>query len=486
MSTGYGWVRRVRRVCPALGAREPHDARRLPWVPAGRPAARLLVTGALVVAVVVAGAGCGTEPARGAAAVMPRAQPGPGEVWETAHTTRLPGRDPIETAVRISELVYAATRNEDKPDAVILVRVDRPAQAILAANRLIHFPTNAPLLYVEADRIPEITRAELDRLRPEGNFADGNVKAYVVGDVGQGVLDELDRMGLRVRRFDTADPFVLGEMLDSWSGAVHADHPDEVVVVPIDSLAWALPFAEWNAHMGQGFFFITRDSVPAATARALKRRFGRPYIFVIGGPAMVSPAVTDRLADLGFVERLEQPDVYSLAVFFAGFREEGRNFGYWVGQTPRDFGWGIQEEGHNYTFANPANLMASVPAAILGHLGKHGPMLLVPGDSVPGVVAEYLAKVRPEAERPAVQQLNWGWVIGDSRAITAPVQAELDRWLAPKQAGLPTAAPPPPPQQPSAHRVSQPVGDVQPAGDSSSAARAGRPAAPIPPQGTRP
>lgn len=156
-----------------------------------------------------------------------------------------------------------------------------------------------------------------------------------MGDVGDGVLRELYWMGLKVRHFAQTDPFLLGEAMDSWSGAVHGDHPDEVVVVPIDSLAWALPFAAWNAHMGQGFFFVTRDSVPAPTARALTRRFGKPYIFLIGPQGMASAPVEDRLTDFGFVERIDQPDAYALSAFFAGFRESGRNFGYWVGEVPR-------------------------------------------------------------------------------------------------------------------------------------------------------
>lgn len=404
---------------------------------ASRPALALLAAGALLTAL----AGCrNAGGAPGAASVgTPAVQP-PGEVWYTVHTTRLPGRDPIEAAVYVSELIYAAAREEDRPDAVLLARVDRPAHAILAVNRLIHFPTNAPLLYVEENRVPPVTRAELLRLRPEGMFADGNVQVYAVGDIGDGVLRDLGRMGFKVRHFAETDPFKLAEDMDNWSGAVHGDHPDEVVLVPIDSLAWALPFSAWNAHEGQGFFWVTRDSVPAPVVRALKRRFGKPYSYLVGRTEMASPRVEEQLAEIGFVERIDPPDVYALSAFFAGFKDDGRNFGFIIGQIPRAIGWGIQEDGHNYTFANPAALMSALPASILSHLGKHGPMLLVRGDEIPAPVANYLGRVRPRAAAlPAVQQLNHGWVIGDSRQVSARLQAEIDDSLA-AEPGLPTAS----------------------------------------------
>lgn len=408
----------------------------------GEPKAILVM---LLLAIIGAGlAGCTTEEAAGAASVMSSAAPPPGEVWVTAHTTRLPGRDPIETAVRISEVIFAATRDEDRPDAVLLARVDRPAHAILAVNRLIHFPTNAPLLYVEENEIPPATREELRRLRPEGNFADGNVQVYAVGDVGEGVIDELREMGLKTRHFRESDPFLLGEAMDSWSGAVHGDHPNEVVVVPIDSLTWALPFSAWNAHKGQGFFFVTRDSVPAPTARALTRRFRGPWIFLVGNPEMASARLADQLAALGYVERFDQRDAYGLSAFFAGYNESGRNWGWWFGETPRNFGWGIQDDGNNYTFVNPADLMSAIPASILSHMGKHGPMLLIEGDRIPQPVASYLEKVRPGPARPSVQQLNRAWIIGDGRRISHAIQAEVDDWMSVKQPGLPVVAPPEP------------------------------------------
>lgn len=402
----------------------------------------------LIGAMLFSTTGCATEAPAGAAEVLPPAQAAPGDVWLTAHTQRLPGRDAIEQAIRVSEFVYAATRNEDRPDAVLLARVDRPAHAILAVNRLIHFPTNAPLLFVEANRLPPATRAELERLRPEGMFADANVQVYAVGDVGEAVLDELNDMGLKVRHFAGTDPFLIGEAMDSWSGAVHGDHPDEVVIVPIDSLSWALPFSAWNAHMGHGFFFVTRDSVPAATARALTRRFGKPYIFLIGNEEMASAELADQLTDFGYVERLGQDDVHSLSAFFAGYRDDGRNFGWWLGETPRGFGWGIQESGHNYTFANPADPMVALPGSILSHIGRHGPMLLVESDRIPEAVASYLEKVRPGASRPAIQKLNLGQIIGDSRRISNALQAEIDERLSPQQPGLPEAAPPIPVETP--------------------------------------
>ena len=110
-----------------------------------------------------------------------------GALQETVNTTRVGTDDPVETAVAVAQIVYPVTEEENSPGAVVLVNRNELAEVIAAASRVQHFPVNAPLLYVDKDSIPALTRAELIRLRPEGVPMDGNVQVYLVGSVGAAV-----------------------------------------------------------------------------------------------------------------------------------------------------------------------------------------------------------------------------------------------------------------------------------------------------------
>jgi len=58
-------------------------------------------------------------------------------------------------------------------------------------------------------------------------------------------------------------------------------------------------------------------------------------------------------------------------------------FAWWIERETRNFGWGISETGHNFTFINPELPQMVIPAAILSHKGKHGPFLLVKQNEIP-------------------------------------------------------------------------------------------------------
>lgn len=108
-----------------------------------------------------------------------------------------------------------ATQHEDRPHAMTLVRVDRPADAMLAAARVTHFPVNFPVLYVYADRTPPETFAEMKRLAPDGNTYDNGVQVYLVGAISPAVERDVEtRLGYKTRDFRVDDPVQLSDMLD--------------------------------------------------------------------------------------------------------------------------------------------------------------------------------------------------------------------------------------------------------------------------------
>lgn len=140
-------------------------------------------------------------------------------------------------------------------------------------------------------------------------------------------------------------------LLDRWQAALKSDHEDEVIISAIDhpdGMAHGIGAMGWNAHMGKGFAWVYRDSVPAATRRLLERRLGDAYIYLTGGEDVISTAVAHELARYGPVRRIAGPTVHATNAVNAGYKDFGRNWGYWWDVQDRMFGWGIAQAGHNF------------------------------------------------------------------------------------------------------------------------------------------
>lgn len=375
----------------------------------------------------------GQRPPSGAPARAPSASARE-PILVTPNTVRVSGPNVYAACAAITQLTYGATHHEDRPHAVTLVRSDRKADAILAASRITHFPVNAPVLFVEADRIPAETFAELKRLGPDGNDYDNDVQVYLVGPISERVEREVqEKLGYATRAFRLSDPILLAEELDKWAAAVHGDHPDEVVIVQYDRLDTALAAAAWNAHMGQGIFFVRGETIPDATRRALGRRFRREaFVYLFGDETVISRSVQAELDSYGHVQRVPGRDAFEISANFASFHDAGFNQGWWLGSWNRDFGWDIGEAGHNFTFVNPANWQQAVTGSLLAHMGKHGPMILLSSGQLTDPLRRYLERVRPTWTAPSDQLFNHGWILGGTEAIPRQTQLEIDDLFEPK------------------------------------------------------
>jgi hypothetical protein len=99
------------------------------------------------------------------------------------------------------------------------------------------------------------------------------------------------------------------------------------------------------------------------------------------------------------------------------------------------FGWAIEQPGHGLAFANASRPLDAPAAAPLSASGDYAPLLLLEDpDQIPGALSEFLSDIEPGySDAPEYQPVrgvyNHGWLIGDGRAITATVQAELDAML---------------------------------------------------------
>lgn len=358
----------------------------------------------------------------------------PENVLISGFTTRYAGQNVYEVAVTLAQATFPASSHANQPGAVILARPDRQEE-LMAAVSIIHHPIDAPILFVDQDRLPPETKAALERFHPEGVAFDRKVQIIVVGSISDQVVQEVEALELKVRHIQGAqdDPASLAAAVDDYRSSIHADHPDTVVVASLDQPDFALPALSFVAHMPTGFAFVTRDSIPEATRGLLSRRFGPTYMYLMGPESAISEAVARELARYGHVQQLAAPDPYALSAYFAGYRDSGQDFGYWIGRRARDFGWGIAEPGHNFTFVNPDNWAEGLAGAVLSHRGKHGPILLVQQDAVPEPVRRYLDEtVRPRPADPRDQLFNHGSIVGSTETISSRLQGEIDELLRPK------------------------------------------------------
>lgn len=358
----------------------------------------------------------------------------PENTLTTGFTARYAGNDVYETAATLAQVTFPATSEISRPNAVILADPTLEA-GLMTVEQLIHMPIDAPILYTDTDRLPPVTKAMIEVLRPVGISYDSNVQVLVVGLISDEVVNEVKAMGLKTRRIsaESNDPVDLAFDIDAYRASMMGNHPDVVFIASLDEPALALPATAFLAHAMSNIAFVGRDSIPEKTGEMLKNRYGPAYMYIMGSESAVSEEVAQELSQYGHVQRLSAEDPYQMSSYFAGYADLGNNFGYWIWRIPRMVGWGVAEPGHNFTIANPDRWAETIAASILSHRGKHGPMLLVQQDSIPDSVRGYLDyTVRPRPTAPRDQLFNHGSIVGNSGAISTRLQAEIDNLLQPK------------------------------------------------------
>jgi len=128
----------------------------------------------------------------------------------TKTTQRLYGANPFEEAVSVSQHIWPAAVPENapaendndpvRPWGLTLLMPDDPLTAI-TATPLIHFPDDAPVLYVTKDGIPEVTLNEIKRLGDTGISRYNNVDAFLVGAAANSAVEsQLKSDGRQIRR----------------------------------------------------------------------------------------------------------------------------------------------------------------------------------------------------------------------------------------------------------------------------------------------
>lgn len=371
---------------------------------------------------------------------------------DTKYTTRLWGENAFQQAVAVTQEVYPAegptglntSYPDDRPRAVTLLTPDDELTAI-TATPLIHFPDDAPVLYVTHEGIPPVTLAEIKRLHPVGIGRYNDVQAFVLGGADNpGVIAALKQLGLKYKALESTDPAALANEVDEIYGSIQ--DPDlgypimspsatgegsttaDVVVGSTASPQYILPVTHWVSHMPTGLLWVTPDGVPQATIQALQRREGNAQIYVWGGPNVVGPSIVRQLSKYGHVSRITEDDGVAFntpppneplttAIAFAKMWDP-------VGMM----GWNITGAGHGFTIVNESNWQGAVGSAILSHLGFHAPLLYTnDSGNLPTADEGYLKSVAPTfLISPADGPYNMTYVIGSYDSISWHEQAQID------------------------------------------------------------
>jgi hypothetical protein len=341
----------------------------------------------------------------------------------TKNTTRVPGADPIADAAAVALAVYPSVGAGTHPGAVTLAPTD-DWQAALAAAVLMASPIKAPILLSGPSSLPSATSAGLAALAPSGSGSAGGAQVIRIGDV-----PDVSQHSVHI---SAAGPFALAAAIDRFQSAASGHTSSDVVIASASDPAYAMPAAGWAAESGDPILFVTAAGVPAATRQALLSHQS-PHIYVLGPSSVIPDPVLAELRHYGTVQRIEGADPSANSVAFAAYRDPPCVADQPCVHVPGSFGWALRSPGHGYVLINASRTLDAAAAAPLSASGSFGPLLLVgQGSSLPAPVLNYFLDYATPGftqEGPTAAVYNHGWVIGDDRAISVSVQAEMDTLL---------------------------------------------------------
>lgn len=345
------------------------------------------------------GGGGGSEEAGGSAQLV------------TRNTTRIGGANPVSDAAAVALTVYPGLTPAMRPQAAILI-VQSDWPAALVASTLAGWPLHAPLLYTEADSLPQASTRALQAMAPTGAAAVEGAQTISIGEAPA-------PNGYRSRAVRASGAAALAVSVEQLASTLRRRAPSRVIVTALDAApAMTAPAAGLAAQSGAPILLVRRNRVPAVTAAEL-RRLGRPSIYVVGPSSVVSERVARTLQRYGSVTRIgaEGPAGNSIAVARFG---DGT------------FGWGVVEPGHGLVFASALRPLDGPAAAPLAATGDYAPLLLLEtASSLPAALMSYLKDLQPGTppSGPVHGVYNHGWLIGDETAISARAQASIDAIL---------------------------------------------------------
>jgi ell wall binding domain 2 (CWB2) len=343
----------------------------------------------------------------------------------TGNTTRVCGTDPVADAAGVALAAYPSAAPGTHPAAVTIAPSD-DWEAALASSVLMYSPIGAPVLLSGPKTLSPATGYALKTLAPTGSPAAGGAQVITIGDAPV-------PSGVKTTAITGSTPYVLTAAIDRFRTAAAGDRASaDVVIASTSDPAYAMPAAGWAAESGDPILFVAKDSIPSATVQALQSHHS-PHIYVLGPPSVISDALLKQLGHYGTVKRIGASDPAANSVAFAAYRDPPCPAEQGCVHVPGSFGWAIRSPGHGYTLLNASQPLDAAASAALSGSVDYAPQLLTDSPStLPKSVLDYfayLAKPGYNQEGPTAAVYNHGWIIGDPRAISVQVQAEVDNLL---------------------------------------------------------
>jgi putative cell wall-binding protein/protocatechuate 3,4-dioxygenase beta subunit len=334
--------------------------------------------------------------------VIPPASAEDADNTETT-STRYFGNDRYATAVEISKAGWDKGAN-----VIVLARGDVYADAL--AGVPLAYANDAPILLTTPKSLPKATKDEIVRLEPTVIYILGGI-----GAVSQDIEDELLAMDIDVRRIDGANRFdtaakIALELAPDGAGSVFIafglNFPD------------ALSAASYAADYGAPILLTTKDKLPAETAKALET-LSPNQIFVIGGPAVISDQVLEGLDN---AKRISGVDRFATSVALA------ERFAH----------------KESLIFIATGNNASGGADAITGAAlaAKRGTGILLVGNTLPEVVAEFLGK--------RIEEII---ILGGNSAVSAAVAEALENAKYVPGDEVPLPPPPDPVEEPDEQSI---------------------------------
>jgi hypothetical protein len=381
-------------------------------------------------------------------------------VAATRDTTRVSGEDPVADAAGVAAALFPSNADETRPGAVTFVDKDE-WQAAIAGAVLAGDPLHAPLLLTDGGSVPEATSGTLGRLKPKGEALSKGAQVILVGDKPPAPDN------FKSGRVHGKDPYSIAAAVDSFHTAVTGRPKGEVIVASAEQPGYAMPAAAWAARSGDPVLFVSRNTVPPATRKAIEQH-SKPKIYLLGPPTVISTAVENQLGQLGPVTRIQskEPGPVANAVAFARFPDL----------------WNRRQPGAiNSTVANVSRPADAAAAAALGNNGVFAPLLVMEkANTIPAPLADYFLVLQPGYENndPTDGLYNHVWILGSSDAVTPSAQARIDQMakLVPvdKPPPSPPSTPPTPTPKPKPKKA-QPKAKTKKAGPTGAAGTTKKP-----------